>query len=142
MKKLLVLTILFACGSSKEKEILAESFQIHEAAMKVSAGVQKRIEIMNAQLDSLQEDQTYLKDSVVNLTAAYNSWEEAIVEVPGFDDHHNHDHHNHEGHDHHDHAPSPDLTAEMVLEIQKEIHKGIKQLDTRSERIFDQVMDY
>ncbi len=139
MKKLFILTFVFACTSTAhDSEIIKQSIELHEAALKVSQGVVDDIKTMDALTDSLSDDTVVLKDSLVNIKQAFDAWEESIVEVPGHDDHDHHDHHGHD-HDHdHDHAPSPDLTDEMVLEIQQEMKDQIEKLSKRTKALLAQ----
>ena len=136
MKKLFMLTLVFACSSTAHnEEIIQQSIELHEAAMKTSQEVVNDIKAMEAMTDSLQEDTMWLQDSLANVKEAFAVWEESIVEVPGHDDH-DHHHHDHEGHDHdHDHSASPDLTDEMVLEIQQEMKDQIEKLNKRTKSL-------
>ena len=139
MKKLsFLLIILFGCTSSQKEELLDKSMKIHEEALKISTQVKEKIN----QIESASESQTdslaivALKDSVEVLSAGWDEWESTLVEVPGREhDHHHHDHdHDHEGHDH---SPAPDLTPEMIFEIQEDLKMRIIALDTRAQNIID-----
>ena len=140
MRKLLVLAILLGCtGKSEESELHRQSVAQHELALKTSkkvidaiADLEKRKELLSDSLSSA------MADSIKSIRADWTLWEESIVEVPGHE--HDHHHHDHEGHDHHhdhDHSPAPDLTEEMVLEIQQELVAGITRLDERVQRLIE-----
>ena len=72
------------------------------------------------------------------LKQAFIDWEATVVEIPGYelDEHEDH------GHDHdHDHSPSVELTPEMMLEVQKELNRGIIQLNDRAKQLIDSFDD-
>lgn len=144
MRKFLILTIVFACSShSHENELFDQSVEAHESALKTSREVTDGIKRMNALLEGLSEDQLYLKDSLAVLKQDFIDWEKSIIEVPGhesdIDNHEGHDHegHDHEGHEHHDHSAAPDLTMEMVLDIQKDLKDQIIQMNARTKRLLE-----
>ena len=141
MKKLILLTILIGCaGRSQENKVLEQSMTAHELALKTSKEVLGAISELERRKETLGDSlKSVLADSIQNLRADWSDWEASIVEVPGHDHaHHDHDHHDHGDHDHnHDHSPSPDLTPEMVLEIQQELVAGINRLDQRAQQLLD-----
>ena len=136
MKKLLVLIIFFGCSnSSQENALLEKSMEQHEAALGVSKQVMEKITSLENQLESLAEvERLALEDTIQNLRSAWDGWESTIVEVPGHEDHHHHDH----DHDHdHDHEAAPDLTPEMILEIQEDINRRINKLNERVQLVVE-----
>jgi len=124
----------FSCAPSKEKEWIRQSVAIHDSAMAIGKGVGQKIKQMNSFPDTLKEDM--LKDSLASLKQDFSEWEQSIVEVPGHDAHH----HDHQGHDH-GHHPAPDLTPEMILDIQKDLNTRVKQLDQRAQLLLEALED-
>ena len=139
-----VLVVLYGCSNhSHENQLFDQSVEAHELALKTSREVTDKIERMNALLEDLPEDQSHLKDSLSLLKQDFIDWEKSVIEVPGhesdIDGHegHGHEGHNHEGHDHHDHSASPDLTMEMVLDIQQDLKDQIIQMNIRTKRLLE-----
>ncbi len=139
MKKLLIIIFIVGCSSSKDKELIQQSIEIHGEAMEIGKEIKEKIKELDSRTSSLDSlMQTTIKDSVKSFESAWEAWEASIVEVPGNDDH---DHHDHD-HDHtHDHSPSPDLTPEMVLEIQQDIKKRAFDLSGRVQDVLDTLDD-
>ncbi len=132
---LIFIWILIACSAPAENPLILESAEIHQSTMKISEGVVGKIKKMNTLLDDLEEDQSYLKDSLSVLKQDFIDWESNLIEVPGYEQ----DLHDHEGHDHdHDHSPPPDLTPEMMLRIQKDLNAQIEQIDRRSQSLLEE----
>lgn len=140
MKKLsiLVSVILGACTSGHNEELHQQSIEMHEAALRIGKQANDKIKQFASEVEALADSS--LLDSLASLKQGYQDWDESLVEVPG----HEHDHHDHEGHDHgdhegHDHSPAPDLTQEMVLEIQKELKLKAEKLNARADRLLELV---
>lgn len=133
---LICVVVWCSCGSSAEKALLEDSIKEHEAALRAASGAQSKIEQLQAMVSKSPDSlQLIYRDSLMMLKIVYQKWQESIVEVPGHDDHHDHDH----GHDHHGHAheAAPDLTPEMVLNIQKEMKHSALKLDKRTQQMID-----
>jgi len=135
MRKLFVLFVFTACTSAEHSKLNQQSIEMHEAALEVGRKVNEKIEKISLEAES-GLDSAFL-DSLSALKLGYEEWSGSIVEVPGYE----HDHHDHEGHDHdhHDHGSSPDLTPEMVLEIQTELKKGAEKLERRVDVLLEQI---
>ena len=134
-KFVILMLVLVACSPSRDKEVLKQSFALHEEAIKKGNEIEEKIDQIE-RLTSTLSDSSKISflDSLEVLKKDLESWESTIVEVPGFE----HDHHDHEGHDHdHDHSPAPDLTPEMVLEIQEDLKNRALKLDERTQLILD-----
>lgn len=137
---IIICGFVFSCAPSKENELILQSIEIHESTIKLNNRVAGKILLMNSLLDSLREDKIYLKDSLAVLKQDYIDWESSIVDVPGHEVDH-HDHPDPHGHDHdHDHAPPPDLTPEMVLEIQMDLNSQARQLDERAQTLMESMV--
>lgn len=131
MKKLLLIFLLFACKSSSDEKMHTKSVETHNLAIKIGEHVSNKIEQIGIHAESLEEPiKSLLRDSALALNEDYLYWESTIVEVPG---------HEHDGHDHseHDHTQIPDLTAEMVLDIQRDIRDRIVKLNIRAQKILE-----
>ncbi len=130
-----LILLIVACTSKHDEKLHAQSVETHNLAIKIGEHVQEKIERIEAHAMTLDEPlKAMLKDSVETLSQDLAYWESTIVEVPGHE--HDHHHHDHSGHDH-NHAPAPDITLEMVLDIQKELKNQIENLDMRTQKILD-----
>lgn len=135
MRKLILLLFVTACTGSQNEELYAESAKIHETASKTGSEVGEKINRMKTFIDFL--DEGALKDSIAMIKQDFIDWEKSIVEVPGSEeDEHHHHGHDHSGHNH-DHAPPPDLTPEMMLEVQKTMQAQINQLNHRIQNLLE-----
>ncbi len=139
MKWLPLLVLVLACSSTstEDKKLFQQSVEAHEAALSMGEQVKDNLSRLSSYLDSQEiSSEMWLKDSVEVLNLDYSSWQESIVEVPG----HEHEHHDHDGHDHsHDHSSDPDLTPEMVLEIQQDLRIQAERLNARVEEILNTI---
>ncbi|MDE0471846.1 MAG: hypothetical protein OXH57_07885 [Ekhidna sp.] len=134
MRKLFFLLIFTACASSQNEKLNKQSIETHEAALKMGEQVNKKIAQITTAVEAVSD--SILQDSLKSLKQDYADWESSIVEVPGYE----HDHHNHEGHDHHEnHGSSPDLTPEMVLEIQIELKRKAENLNIRAIKLSEMI---
>ena len=132
MKKLYLLLILGACTSSQHEKLNQQGIEMHGAALVLGNEIDRKIGLLSN--DSKIASDSIFQDSLRSIIQEYQAWESSIIEVPG----HEHDHHNHEGHDHnHDHSASPDLTPEMVLEIQTELKRRAEKLNEKVDRIIE-----
>jgi hypothetical protein len=121
----LALLSFYACmGPSKEEQkLLTEAATIHNAAYKLAGELEEELEMMRT-------DTTVNADSITLLLSAIETWESALVEVPGNEAHHNHE----EGeahHHHHEHSKTIDVTPQEMLKVQNELRK---QLDVIAQR--------
>lgn len=113
--------VLFICACSNSNEanpILEEAHKIHLEAMVVEQEV-------NKQLGAVDQDSFNLAPFKKRL----QSWDENLVEVPGFEDDHHHDHDGHDHHDH-DHGKTLDVLPEDMLNIQQEFLDTIKAIQS------------
>ena len=133
MKKILILVAGFtivACSSQSPKDnpVLVEANLVHLEAEAIQAQVEPEIVKIdklkklligqkNANADSLAKELTKIKTD-------FENWEKNFFAVPGFE----HKHEN--GHHHHDHFPAPELPADKMLEVQKEIRTSIERIKT------------
>lgn len=108
---LLLIILISACSKVAEQDpILVKAFQVHENSLSLAKDVEKMLNEISVQ------------DSVImHLDQRFNSWEESVIEVPGFEHEHHHDHE----HYHHDHAPKINLTSQQIYEIQIELQDSI-----------------
>lgn len=83
-------------------------------------------------LDSLRTRSAGQPNSRLDsLAMALAEWEGRLIEVPGFEDQHDHAGH---GHDHH-HDSAPELTPDQMLAVQQEFLREIKALEQSLRRI-------
>ena len=125
-----LIALITSCGEKKIDENLQKAFELHKEAVEVRQMAQDQIEQLESNSDSLFVD-TYGKD-ISALGKSLKEWDEQLIEVPGFDEEHDHAHHDHSGHDHgHDHNhhhDQPELTPQQHLEVQQQLLQEIKQL--------------
>ena len=113
---------LLAACTAKENPAQKQSIELHEQALAIGKAVEQK-------LAAFTTSDSILLDSIEVLKADLELWESNLIEVPG----HDHDHH---GHDHnHDHGSQPDLTPEMMLEVQKELLETIQKIDSRLTKV-------
>ncbi len=129
---------LSSCGDNmKNNKDLQQAFQFHKEAVKVRQAAKEKMTLLQANEDSLFLA-TYGEDLQI-ISRSLNAWDEQLVEVPGFEeehDHSDHDHsdHDHSGHDHH-HDEAPELTPEQHLGVQQHLLKEIKAIVERIENL-------
>lgn len=115
---LLSIVLLFtsACTTtSEEDKLMEEAFNIHEQAMQVAKETKDLLASTEQNKPGLQSIRTRLE-----------SWEDQLIEVPGFEHNHEHNHDHDHGHDHdHSHSTMDLLPADM-LAVQKEFLDSIR----------------
>ena len=118
------LALLLACsGQSEPNETLQEAQKYHLEAL----SVQKEVEVLIGTLRSNGKP-----GQADSLARVLESWEEGLVEVPGFEHEHHHD--EHEGHHHH-HKPAPPMTDASLLAYQKSTFEAIQGLKKDVEQL-------
>lgn len=133
MKTILKISLvaLIACSPSKNNEVDLRSIETHEAAMKIGQEMREHIEQLDLKAQTLEEPQkTVVADSILKFKEDLAYWDALMSESPVPEQ----DHDDHSGHDHdhdHDHGPAPDLTPEMILEIQQDLHDQAIALNNR-----------
>lgn len=111
--------ILISCQPQKSDPTLIEAQEYHQQAGKIRANLGQKLSNVETEGDSI------MQPILQEYKLALEEWDEAWVEVPGFD--HDHDH-GEEGHDHHHHTP-PNLTPKEHLELQKHLLEEIIGLE-------------
>lgn len=131
MKKIVTLLaglVVVACSSKSPKDnpILVKVNRIHLEAEAIQEQIEPEIERIDSLKNLLLAKKTPEADSLVNsftkLKADFEDWEKNFFSVPGFAHVVEHEHHNH------DHTPAPELPADKMLEIQKEIKANIERI--------------
>lgn len=128
--------LLGACGDKKDPK-MEEAGKVHLEAMAIEESLHEQIEaidsikiVLNDKKKTLTDAAQIVKaDSVLaaldGVAKSFETWEENVIEVPGLA----HEHHHGEGeHHHHDHKPAPDLTADQMLDVQKESKANIEKI--------------
>ena len=122
-----------ACGGKKEpNEDLQQAFKLHQEAVNIHNQAGEQLAKLMANGDSLfiQANQKDL-DSI---SRSLKAWNEQLVEVPGFEEAHDHSGHDHSGHDHH-HAKQPELTPQQHLQVQQHLLQEIRAIEKRIDQI-------
>lgn len=132
MKKMVYLfvSLLIACSSKSAKDdpVLVEANKIHLEASAIQEEIEPTIENLDSLKALLVTKKTPAADSLVSsiekIKTDFEEWEKNLFEVPGFEHAHK------EGeHHHHDHTPAPELPADKMLEVQKEIKANIIRIN-------------
>ena len=108
----LVSMLLAGCESDQTDPQLEEAFQIHQEAITVNKTIQEQLR----SVESSNPEMGYIRKRLL-------TWEENLVEVPGFAHEHEHDHAGH-----HHHGPKLKVTPEHMLNIQKEFLDSIQAI--------------
>ncbi|WP_337045027.1 hypothetical protein [Emticicia sp. 17c] len=130
---LAVLAVMSCSGkSAKDNPMLVEANEVHLAAEAIQEEIEPQIEKLDSLRNLLTMRKTPQADSVIadlaTLKTDFEAWEKDFFPVPGFEHAHAG---KHEHHHHHDHAPAPELPADKMLEVQKEIKKNIEGIQNR-----------
>jgi len=109
----LSLVLSYGCSSNETHDpVLAQANQVHSEALDLH-------EAMELKLDSLQARVVSPPDPRLDsLATALIEWEGRLIEVPGFEDQHDHNH-----------DSAPELTPDQMLAVQREFLKEIKVLE-------------
>lgn len=120
MRKLIAVAILAVSCTSKASEdhLNTQAILLHNSMIKKSV-------MMRNRLNELKSDSSVSQDSVGRLFQLLKHWEADLIEVPG-NEHHDDAHHSHD----HSHA-TPDVTAEQMLAIQKELDERLSRIGNR-----------
>jgi len=121
-----------ACGDKKDPK-MEEAGKVHLEAMEIEESIHQQIEGIDSLKIVLSEKKKTLTDAAAiasldstvaaldAVAGSFAAWEESVVEVPGLP----HEHHDGEEHEH---KPAPDLTADQMLEVQKESKTNIEKI--------------
>ncbi|PLK45552.1 hypothetical protein [Emticicia sp. TH156] len=128
---------VMGCSSKNPKDnpVLVEANEVHIQAEAIQEQIEPEIEKVDSLSNLLLAKKTLKADSLARelttLKADFNTWEKNFFAVPGFE----HTHGSGHEHEHHHQNSVPDLPAEKMLEVQKEIKQNIGQIKTRLESI-------
>ena len=128
-----LIILVVACSDKKKpNEDLQQAFKLHQEAMNIRSQTDDQLTKLTANVDSLFV-MAYKKelDSISHLLKA---WDDQLVEVPGFEEAHDHSGHDHSGHDHH-HDEQPKLTPQQHLEVQQHLLQEIRAIEKRINQI-------
>lgn len=146
MKKILILAAgitVMACSSKtpKDNPVLVEANKVHLEAEAIQEKIEPEIEKIDSLKSLLLLKKTAQADSLVNdlskLNADFEDWEKNFFAVPGFEHTHKEGHEHH----HHDHTPAPELPADKMLEVQKEIKANIESIEARLNNLLAQTQE-
>ena len=113
---------------------MQQAFEIHEEAVAVHKQTEAKLTKLTSNEDSLFVS-TY-KVELNSISNSLKSWEEQLVEVPGFEhEHSGHDHDHDHDHEHHHHHDQPNLTPAQHLEVQQHLLKEIQAIEKRIDEI-------
>jgi ABC-type nickel/cobalt efflux system permease component RcnA len=117
------MVLMISCGvKEKPNEELQQAFRLHQEAVKIRNQVEENLKILNANEDSLFINVYRSKLDSIRLSLI--TWDEQLVEVPGFEEEHDHS-----GHDHHHHDDPPELSSEQHLEVQQFLLDEIRRIE-------------
>lgn len=120
--------LMAACGGKqKPNTTLQHAFDIHQESIRIRHQVAEDLSELKAGNDSMFVE-TYA-DKLDSLGRSVKSWDERLVEVPGFEESHDH-----AGHAHHE-QPEPELTPEQHLEVQQYMLQEIKDIAEKLRKI-------
>ena len=126
-----LITLFVACGDKKKlSEDLQQAFKLHQEAVNIRNQMADQLAELAANSDSLFV-KTYRKD-LDSISRSLKTWDEQLVEVPGFEEEHDHS-----GHDHH-HDEQPELTPEQHLEVQQYLLQEIRAIEKSINQIKEQ----
>jgi hypothetical protein len=134
MKKLILLlsVLAFSCSKSpKDNPKLVEANKIHLEAVEIQELVEKKIKTLDS-LNAISKD-AVLKDKIENSKKLFEEWKASMIEIEGFEHHHDH-----EGH-HHDHKPAPEMTDDSMIDYQKNTKKAIEELNLEIDNILKEI---
>ncbi len=135
---LLLLSYFSACSSSdKTNPLLDEAARYHNQATKIQAVVEPQIERIDSLKTVYSAQKTATAQATIttldSLKAAFETWEENVVEVPGMPHEPNHNH----GKGEHKHADATlkDLPADQMRDLQREMLTNLKQIQSRLQAV-------
>lgn len=146
MKKILMLVTgvaVMACSpkTPKDNPVLVEANQVHLNAEAIQEKIEPEIKKIDSLKNLLLVKKTAQADSLLTdlskLKADFEDWEKNFFAVPGFEHTHEEGHEHH----HHDHTPAPELPADKMLEVQKEIKTNIESIETRLNKALAQTQE-
>jgi len=146
MKKILFLVVsiaVMACSSKtpKDNPVLVEANQVHLEAEAIQEKIEPEIEKIDSLKNLLAVKKTAHADLLVNdlskLKTDFEDWEKNFFAVPGFEHKHEEGHE----HNHHDHTSAPELPADKMLEVQKEIKANIESIEARLNNLLAQTQE-
>ena len=114
----------------KPNEDLQQAFKLHQEAINIRNQTADQLTKLTANGDSLFV-KAYKKD-LDSISRSLKAWDEQLVEVPGFEEAHDHS-----GHDHH-HDEQTELTPEQHLEVQQYLLQEIRAIEKRINQIKEQ----
>jgi len=121
---LMMYPLLLACSDHhKKSDILKQANDTHLQSMTIAKELEEKL----LELRKKQPDLPSVKkiDSLANMIEL---WESAVIEVPGFEHHHDHS-------GHHDHKPVPDMTDQSMLEYQISAKEAIMEVRMQVENL-------
>ncbi|MEO1013048.1 MAG: hypothetical protein AAFX53_17250 [Bacteroidota bacterium] len=120
-----IIALLAACGDTKQmNEDLKAAFELHKEAIEIRKMAKDKMARLKANKDSLFIA-THTED-LNSITRSLETWDEQLVEVPGFEHDPNHSDHDHD-HDH-DHDNGQELTPKQHLEVQRHLLDEVKAM--------------
>ena len=112
----ILLIINMGCSnSSKPGPLLEKAFLAHQQSLQTAKEAREILKSLPAN-DSI----------LLQLESRLNTWDENLIEVPGFE--HDHDHGHDHGHHHHHHGPQMELLPEDMLIVQQELLDSVRMI--------------
>lgn len=125
MKAILYLTVtifclsLAGCASGDKKDTLKQAYTVHLEAVAIAEDLEKTL----LSLRQKHQDSVSVVE-IDSLNKLIRLWEDAVVEVPGFEHQHGHA-------GHHDHKPAPQMTEQSMLDYQIRAREAIISVKTQ-----------
>ena len=123
-----IITLSSACGDKKQTDAdLQQAFEFHKEAIKIRQMTQDQMVQLQANKDSLFV--AAFANDLQSISRSLETWDEQLVEVPGFEEEHDHSGHDHSDHDHHHHHDEQqELTPKQHLEVQQHLLEEIQAI--------------
>lgn len=112
--------LLLGCQPQKKDSLLGRAFEYHQQAKNTRENLDQQLRKLESTVD------ISVFSALEEFKNALHAWDEAWVEVPGFD--HDHEEDDHE-HNHHHHNQEPNLSPREHIELQKHLLEEIKGLE-------------
>lgn len=128
-----LIALAVACGGKKEpNEDLQQAFKLHQEAVNIHNQADQQLAELMTNGDSLFIEAN--QKDLDSISRSLKAWNEQLVEVPGFEEAHDHSGHDHSGHDHH-HDKQPELTPQQHLQVQQHLLQEIRAIEKRINQI-------
>lgn len=110
--------LMMSCGNKNHhSKELKQAHDLHQQAVEIRGQVSEAVNLLKSNADSVA------LESICSLEQLLLAWDEQLVEVPGFEEEHEHG-----PNCNHDHGYEQELTPEQHLEIQQHLLQEITSI--------------